>query len=313
MATYFDTGNLPAFNKATVTIGTFDGVHSGHRAILHEVVKHAAQYGGDSVLITFDPHPRTVLFPDQPMEVITPLARKLELIESTGIKHIVVVPFTKQFAMLTAEQYVREFLVATFRPHSLIIGYDHHFGHDRIGNIELLRQLSPIYHYDVVEIPAQLIKDAAVSSTKIRNAVRQGNMEEARLMLGYPYSFAGNVVHGKKLGRTLGYPTANLQPVDAGQVLPGNGIYAVNVKFGGGLYGGMMSIGYNPTTDDSRDVKIEVNIFEFDGDIYGQEIEVLVLKKLRDELKFKSLERLIDQLKIDRENSIKVHYIANDN
>lgn len=313
MATYFDIGSLPAFHNATVTIGTFDGVHSGHRAILHEVVKHAEREGGDSVLVTFDPHPRKVLFPQQSMGVITPLSRKLELIESTGIKHIVVVPFTMEFAMLTAEQYVRDFLVGTFHPRSLIIGYDHHFGHDRAGNIELLRRLSPVYGYDVVEIPAQLIKDAAVSSTKIRNAVRQGNMEDARLMLGHPYSFIGSVVHGKKLGRTLGYPTANLQPVNADQVLPGNGIYAVNVIFGGGLYGGMMSIGYNPTVDDSQDLKIEVNIFDFDGDIYGEEIEVIVLKKLRDELKFKSLDRLIDQLRIDRENSIKVHYIANDN
>ncbi|MBX2905553.1 MAG: bifunctional riboflavin kinase/FAD synthetase [Taibaiella sp.] len=313
MAIYSDIGKLPAFHNATITIGTFDGVHSGHRAILNEVVKHARQAGGESVLITFDPHPRKVLFPGQPLGIITPLRRKLELIESTGIDHIVVVPFTPEFAALDAESYVRDFLVGKFRPASLVIGYDHHFGHDRRGDIDLLRELAPASSFDVVEIPAQLIKDAAVSSTKIRNAIRQGHMEDARLMLGHAYSFSGKVVHGKKLGRTLGYPTANLDPTEEDQVLPGNGIYAVNVYYNGGLYGGMMSIGYNPTVDESDDLKIEVNMFDFDADIYGCVIEVVVLKKLREELKFKSLERLIDQLKIDRENSIKVHYIANDN
>lgn len=313
MAIYFDIGRLPAFNNATVTIGTFDGVHSGHRAILNEVVKHAEKTGGDSVLITFDPHPRKVLFADQPMSIITPLNKKLELIADTGIGHIVVVPFTQEFAGLSAEAYVRDFLVGVFHPASVVIGYDHHFGHDRRGNIDLLRELAPACGFEVVEIPAQLIKDAAVSSTKIRNAIRLGNMEDARLMLGHAFSFTGKVVHGKKIGRQLGYPTANLELVDADQVLPGNGIYAVNVRYNGGLYGGMMSIGYNPTVDESSDLKIEVNIFDFDEDIYGESIEVVVLKKLRDELKFKSLDRLIDQLKIDRENSIRVHYIANDN
>ena len=313
MAIYFDIGRLPAFKNATVTIGTFDGVHSGHRAILNEVVKHAEKTGGDSVLITFDPHPRKVLFPDQSMSIITPLGRKLELIAETGIGHVVVVPFTHEFAGLSAEAYVRDFLVGVFHPRSVVIGYDHHFGHDRKGNIEVLRQLAPDCGFDVVEIPAQLIRDAAVSSTIIRNAIRLGNMEDARLMLGHPFLFAGRVVHGKKLGRTLGYPTANLELVDADQVLPGNGIYAVNVRNNGGLYGGMMSIGYNPTVDETSDLKVEVNIFDFDSDIYGEEIEVVVLKKLREELKFKSLERLIDQLKIDRENSIRVHFVANDN
>lgn len=313
MAIFYDTKALPTFDRAVITIGTFDGVHSGHKAILNEVVKHAEAVGGESVLITFDPHPRKVLFPDQGMGIITPLAQKLELISAIGIKHIVVVPFTKEFSELSASEYISDFLCGVFRPHTVIIGYDHKFGCDRSGDINLLRAMAPDRGYEVVEIPAHMIQDATVSSTKIRNAIRMGDMESARLMLGRPYSFPGRVVHGKKLGRTLGYPTANLEKTDTDQTLPGNGIYAVNVHYNGGLYGGMMSIGYNPTVSDTPELKIEVNIFDFDKDVYGEILEVVVLKKLRDELKFKSLDRLMDQLRVDKENSMKWHYIANDN
>jgi riboflavin kinase/FMN adenylyltransferase len=306
MAVFYEIEQLPVFHKAAITIGTFDGVHNGHKAILQEVVSHAKAASGESILLTFEPHPRKVLFPNQPLGIITPLQQKLQLIADTGIKHIVVVPFTAAFAAMTATEYIKQFIVQIFRPHSIIIGYDHHFGHDRTGNINLLRQYAPECNYEIAEIPAQLISAAAVSSTKIRNAIISGHLSNANAMLGRYYSFMGRVVHGNKLGRTIGYPTANLQLIDPDQVTPANGIYAVKVLYGGTMYGGMMSIGYNPTVTNSKDVKIEVNIFDFEQDIYGQELEVMVVSKLRDEEKFASLEALQQQLHTDKEASLKL-------
>lgn len=306
MAVFYDMERLPVFHKAVVTIGTFDGVHEGHKAILQEVVAHACSTGGESVLLTFEPHPRKVLFPSQPLGIITPLEKKLQLITETGIQHIVVVPFTKEFAALSATEYIEQFIVRKFQPHSIVIGYDHHFGHDRTGDMKLLEQYAPKYNFELVEIPPQLIHEATVSSTKIREAIMAGNIEEANLMLGREYSLTGAVVHGNKLGRTLGYPTANLQPVENEQVVPGNGIYAVKAIHDKKEYGGMMSIGYNPTVTNKKELRIEVNIFDFDKDIYGDPLEVLFIKKLRDERKFKSLVELTAQLAADKEATLRV-------
>ena len=304
MAVFFEIDHLPAFRKAAITIGTFDGVHNGHKAILKEVVNHASAAGGESILLTFEPHPRKVLFPDQPIGIITPLKQKIQLILDTGIRHIVVVPFTSFFANMTAEEYISNFIVQRFHPHSIIIGYDHHFGHDRAGDISLLRQFAKQFNYEIAEIPAQLIAEAAVSSTKIRNAILSGNISEANAMLGRIYSFVGRVVHGNKIGRTIGYPTANLQLNHPDQVLPGNGIYSVKVIYNSSVYIGMMSIGYNPTVTTTRDIKIEVNIFDFDHDIYDCDIEVCVVAKLRDEKKFESLDALKLQLHSDKVDTI---------
>ncbi len=306
MAVFRNMDDLPVFHKAAITIGTFDGVHTGHRAILNEVVAHAEVSGGESVLLTFEPHPRKVLFPGQPIGIITPLQKKLELIAAIGIQHIVVVPFTKQFADLSATEYIEHFLVEKFHPQSIVIGYDHRFGHDRTGDINLLRSFAPRCGFDLVEIPAQLIEQAAVSSTKIRNAIVAGHIGEANMMLGRPYSLEGIVVAGNQLGRTIGYPTANLSPVEAEQVLPGNGIYAVEALHAGVRYDGMMSIGFNPTVTDKKELKMEVNIFEFDKDIYGQVLEVFFIEKLRDEQKFDSLEALTAQLRADKLATMKV-------
>jgi riboflavin kinase/FMN adenylyltransferase len=304
MAVYHGTGALPSFNNAVVTIGTFDGVHKGHRAILQNVAERATAARGESVLITFDPHPRKLLFPNESLGIITPLAQKLELVQSIGIQHVVVVPFTREFASLSARGYIEEFLVRHFSPHTIIIGYDHRFGNDRTGNISLLQELAPQFGYKVLEIPAQLIDQAAVSSTKIRNAVMSGNAVEATSMLGRPYSFAGRVVHGRQLGRQLGYPTANLVMADADQVVPGIGVYAVRVKSNGHLYGGMMSVGKNPTVSDTDELKIEVNIFDFNADIYGEIIGVFIENKIRNEMKFNSLEDLKSEIDSDKVKSL---------
>ena len=306
MAVFTNIQDLPRFNNAIITIGTFDGVHQGHKVILKEVVDHATEVGGESVLLTFEPHPRKLLFPDQPLGIITPLHKKIELIQEAGIKHIVVVPFTKEFSALSAQEYIKNFIVDVFQPHSIIIGYDHHFGHDRMGNIDLLRAWSGEYGYHLVEIPAQLIDEAAVSSTKIRNAILAGRVDDAAHMLGRHYTLAGTVVHGNKLGRTIGYPTANLSPLDREQIIPGLGIYAINAHHGDQLYHGMLSIGYNPTVTDKKELRIEANLFDFDKDIYEDELELVFIKKMRNEEKFASLDALMGQLHKDKENTLKI-------
>lgn len=306
MAIYYDINRLPAFRNAVITVGTFDGVHRGHRVILNEVIRNARRAMGESVLITFNPHPRKLLFPYQPLGILTPLPSKLRLIQEAGIDHVVVVPFTPEFARLTVKDYIEKFLVKLFQPHSIVIGYDHRFGQDRLGDINTLRHYSPKYDYNLVEIPAQLIDEAAISSTRVRKTLKEGRIEDATALLGHTYSIAGTVVAGRQLGRTIGYPTANVALTDHDQIMPAMGIYTVKVKIEGVTYGGMLSIGYNPTVTDKKEIKTEVNIFDFDRDIYGCEIEVSFLKKMRDELKFDSLDGLKAQLHVDKAESLAI-------
>jgi len=304
MAVFYNIEHLPDFNNPVLTIGTFDGVHYGHKTILQEVVTHAHQVDGESIVITFEPHPRKLLFPNQPLRLITPLEEKLKLIEATGIRHIVVAPFTKEFSQLSAREYISQFLVKRFHPQTIIIGYDHHFGHDRTGDINLLKDLQDEFHYKVIEIPPQLIDEATVSSTKIRNALNEGRVHDAAHMLERSYTLNGRVIEGRKIGRTIGYPTANLQPLDFDQLIPANGIYAVRVTYNGQSFGGMLSIGFNPTVTNEKKLHIEVNIFDFDETIYGEVIEISFVKWLRAEEKFASLEELKQQLALDKENAL---------
>lgn len=306
MAVYYNIDTLPAFRKAVITIGTFDGVHLGHKTILQEVVKHAREVNGESVLITFEPHPRKVLFPGTSLKLLTPLDEKIELLTAEGIEHIVVAPFTKEFSRLSAGDYISDFLVGYFNPDSIVIGYDHHFGHDRSGNIQLLQQLATQYNYKVYEIPAQLIDEAAVSSTKIRNALTNGDVKDAAHMLGRHFSISGTVITGAQLGRTIGYPTANIQPIDEDQLIPAIGIYAVLVLWQGREYKAMLSIGNNPTVSDTKELHIEANIFDFNADIYGETLKVSFVEKLRDEVKFDSIELLTQQLHKDKEATLKI-------
>jgi riboflavin kinase/FMN adenylyltransferase len=304
MAVFYNIEHLPDFNNPVLTIGTFDGVHYGHKKILQEVVTHAHEVDRESIVVTFEPHPRKLLFPNQPLRLITPLEEKLKLIEATGIRHIVVAPFTKEFSQLSAREYISQFLVERFHPQTIIIGYDHHFGHDRTGDINLLKDLQDEFHYKVIEIPPQLIDEATVSSTKIRNALNEGRVHDAAHMLERSYVLNGRVIEGRKIGRTIGYPTANLQPLDFDQLIPANGIYAVRVTYNGQSFGGMLSIGFNPTVTNEKKLHIEVNIFDFDETIYGEVIEISFVKWLRAEEKFASLEELKQQLALDKENAL---------
>lgn len=306
MAIFLNTDDLPSFKNPVITIGTFDGVHKGHDVILQQVVAHAKQVNGESVLLTFEPHPRKLLFPDQPLKLITPLLQKLELITNAGIDHVVVVPFTRTFANLSAEEYILDFLVKKFCPNSIIIGYDHQFGHDRRGNIKLLEAHADDCKYQVYEIPAQLIDEAAVSSTKIRHALQDGHVNEATHMLGRPYSITGKVIKGAQLGRTIGYPTANIQPSDPEQLIPANGAYAIKAKYGNNIYDGMLNIGIRPTVSKELTLHIEANLFDFTGDLYDHQLEIFFIDRLRNEEKFSSIDALKEQLGKDKVAAQKV-------
>ena len=296
MAVFYRTDNLPSFRNPVLTIGTFDGVHKGHQAILRDVVHQAAAIDGESILITFEPHPRKLIYPEQSLQLLTTLDEKIKLIEATGIRHIVVTPFNADFASLTADEYIRDFLVKKFQPQNIVIGYDHRFGHDRTGNLDLLQSLSAQYGFIVNEIPAQKIDEAAVSSTKIRKALHNGDVNGAQAMLGRAYTLSGTVVTGAQIGRKLGFPTANVQPTDADQLIPANGVYAVLAKVNGTQYKAMLNIGIRPTVTTELKLYIEAHLFDFAEDIYGKELELSFVARLRDEQKFPSLEALREQL-----------------
>ncbi len=311
MKVYNNIEALPQFNKAVVTIGTFDGVHLGHQQIIAQLKKEALRIGGETVLVTFDPHPRKVVSAKS-LQLINTLPEKIELLEQQGIDNLVIVPFTLQFAGQTANQYIEDFLVKRFRPHTVIIGYDHRFGKDRNGDFHLLEKYAREHAFELIEIPVHVIDEASISSTKIRHALLDGNLEEASRFLGYDYFFEGLVTEGNKLGRTIGYPTANLQPQTEDKLIPGNGVYAVTVDIINDLnnflqhkpYKGMMNIGVRPTVDGTKRV-IEVNIFDFDADIYGATLRVHLKKYLRGEQKFNGLDALKEQLAKDKIGALK--------
>lgn len=306
MKVHYDINQLPVFKNAVVTIGTFDGVHTGHQQIIHTLKEAAAKAGGESVIITFHPHPRKVVSSAVTgIRLITTLSERIELIAKSGVDHLVVVPFTDYFANQTAEEYICDFLVDKFHPHTIIIGYDHRFGKERSGDYKLMEAKAAEYHYQLMEIPVHLLDTIKVSSSNIREAILHGRVEEANKLLGYTFFFEGEVVHGDKIGRTIGYPTANLKSTDEEKIVLGDGIYAVYAEVGGVRYKAMMSIGFRPTVNGKKRV-VEVNIFDFETEIYSQVIRVYVKKYLRSEVKFNGLEALKQQLHQDKVDSLAV-------
>lgn len=295
---------LPPFKNAVITIGTFDGVHEGHQKIIDALIKETKKAGGESVIITFDPHPRKIVNPSEPLQLINTLSEKTELLAKAGIDHLVVVPFTSRFADQSAEEYIETFLIGHFHPATIIIGYDHHFGKGRKGNYKLLEEKAAEFNYTLLEIPKHVLDEIGVSSTKIRNALLQSDIDTANKLLGYDFFFEGNVIEGDKLGRQLGYPTANLEYTDIEKIRLGHGVYAVYVEINGVTKKGMLSIGNRPTLTDSNE-RIEVNIFDWDKEIYGQTLRVIVKKYLRPQEKYDSLEALIQQLHRDKKESLR--------
>jgi len=321
MKLYRDVDQLPPFRNAVVTIGTFDGVHEGHRKILEHLKQEAEKINGETVIITFHPHPRKVVSSSiLGIRLINTLNEKIELLEEAGVDNLAIVPFTEVFANQSAEDYIQNFLIKKFHPHTIIIGYDHRFGRDRLGDYRLLEKMAPIYNYILKEIPKHMLDEIDISSTNIREAIIHSDIETANKLLGYDFFFEGMVVNGDKLGRKLGYPTANLKITDEEKIVPGNGIYAVYVEVRGqksevgsqtsGImhqtsYKGMMSIGFRPTVDGKKRV-IEVNIFDFNEEIYGEIIRVYIKKYLRAEIKFDNLDELVKQIGNDKTESLKV-------
>jgi riboflavin kinase/FMN adenylyltransferase len=328
MQVHRSINNLPRFKNSVVTIGTFDGVHLGHQQIIKQLKEEAEKINGETIIITFHPHPRSVIKTATPVYLLTTLEEKISLLSSFGIDHLIVVPFDKNFSEQTPEEYVVNFLFEKCRPHTLIIGYDHRFGKNRAGDYHLLERFGKELGFSVKEIPEQLINDITVSSTRIREALLAGEIETANSYLGYNYFFEGMVVDGNKLGRTLGYPTANIIIHDEDKLVPANGIYVaeaeINVPSTGNgqqltvetidtglqravhsaqLLQGMMSIGVRPTIN-GKDRTIEMNIFNFSEDIYGRTMKVFVCKYLRSEEKFNTLEELVKQIDIDKQNSL---------
>ncbi|HEU4469483.1 MAG TPA: riboflavin biosynthesis protein RibF [Flavisolibacter sp.] len=295
--------SLPPFRHAVITIGTFDGVHEGHKKIIEALKREAAAVKGESIIVSFDPHPRKIVNPSGHLQLINTLEEKTRLLDLAGIDHLVIVPFTQEFAALTADEYIASFLVGRFKPHTIIIGYDHHFGKGRQGNFSLLEQQSSRFGYRLLEIPKYILDEIGVSSTKIRKALLESRVETAGRLLGYDFFFEGIVVHGDKLGRQLGYPTANLRYTDEDKIRLGHGVYAVYVDIEGERRKGMLSIGDRPTLTGS-DERIEVNIFDWSQDIYDQKLRVFVKKFLRPQEKYATLDALKEQLALDKKNSL---------
>ena len=305
MKIYNHIDEFEAIPNACVTIGTFDGVHIGHQKIISRLQEVATQHGGETVILTFFPHPRMILHPDdQNIKLISTLNEKAAKLAEHGIDHLIITPFTRDFSNLSPEEYIREILVNKIGIKQIVIGYDHRFGKDRKGGLEELQHFSADFTYMVEEIPEQDINDVAVSSTKIRNAILSGDVETANDFLGYPFQLSGKVIKGDQIGRTLGFPTANLFIEEAYKLIPSDGIYAVRLDIMNGnepaeQVAGMAYIGDRPTIN-GMSRNIEVNMFDFNKDIYGRMIRMQFLKYLRGDQKFNSLDELKEQLKRDK-------------
>jgi riboflavin kinase/FMN adenylyltransferase len=323
MKVHYDIDHLPLFKNAVVTIGTFDGVHTGHVQIINQLKKEAINIGGETVIITFDPHPRMIIQGEKKhpggIKLINTLDEKIELLSKKGIDHLVVVPFTASFSEQSAEEYIRDFVVTKFHPHTIIIGYDHRFGKNRQGDYKLLESYQSVGNFMVKEIPEYVLNHLIISSTIIRKALNEGDIKTANDYLGYHYFFEGIVIEGNKLGNTIGYPTANLQITDPYKLVPGSGVSAVKISVlnqpqeipansyhspGISLLNGMMNIGIRPTIGGTTQV-IEVNIFDFNQNLYGRNLRIYMHQFLRQEMKFDGLDSLKAQLARDKIDAIK--------
>jgi riboflavin kinase/FMN adenylyltransferase len=306
MRVYNNIDEFTAVNNAVVTIGTFDGVHIGHRKIISGIKELAESSGGETVILTFFPHPRMILHPeDESLKLITTIAEKAELMEQLGVDHLIITPFSRDFSNQSAESYIRDVLVNKIGTKKIVVGYDHRFGKDRQGGFEDLQRLGPVYGFDVVEIPEQDINEVAISSTRIRNALLSGDIDLANTFLGYPFFITGKVVRGDQIGRQIGYPTANIVVEEKYKLIPGDGIFAVSVIIAGQKYKGMAYIGSRPTVN-GLTRNIEVNIFDFNEEIYNQTIRMEFHHYIRGDVKFSSLDELKIQLAQDKVDVLKV-------
>ncbi len=291
-----------------VTIGTFDGVHLGHQKVILRLREFARQHDGETVIFTFHTHPRLVTAPNgSNLRLLTTLNEKINLFEKYGIDHLIVYTFDKSFSELTYSEFVEKILVEKIKTHCLVVGYDHKFGKNREGGFDYLKKCAEKHKFEIERLDALLVDEDSVSSTKIRNALENGQIEKANHYLGYQFTLHGTVVEGNHLGRKLGFPTANLESSDKHKIIPGYGVYAVKVELGGVEYNGMLNIGTRPTINNNADNRsIEVHIFDFESNIYGKEITLKFVGKIRDEQKFDTIELLSIQLKKDKKTALSI-------
>ncbi|MEO5910433.1 MAG: bifunctional riboflavin kinase/FAD synthetase [Pelobium sp.] len=327
MKIYHHINDFKKLGHAVVTIGTFDGVHLGHQKIISKLVEEAKSNQGEAVILTFFPHPRMILNPgDDQLKMINTMNEKAMLLDKLGVDHLIITPFTRDFSNQTPEQYIKTILIDQIGMKEMVIGYDHRFGKDRSGGLNELQHFGEIYHYHVDEIPEQDIHELVISSTRIRKALAKGDVDNANELMGHPFTLSGKVIKGDQIGRTLGYPTANLFIAESYKIIPSDGIYAVeveiqeirnknqelhnpffpenqNTKIKNQKYHGMAYIGHRPTIN-GMSQNIEVNIFDFSGDIYHQTIKMNFLHFIRHDVKFEGLEKLIEQLGKDKESTL---------
>ena len=310
MQVHYNIDELPLIEQSVITIGSFDGVHTGHAAILNQLKFEAAKIRGETVVITFHPHPRKILHALEAPSLLTSLDERIRLFQKTGIDHLVIVPFDLRFSELEASEYIDQILVGHFHPKVIVIGFDHRFGKERKGDYLLLKTMGEQLGYEVVEIPEKILKDSKISSTNIRKTLMEGRISETTMLLGYYYQLEGLVIRGDQLGRTLGFPTANMAITETEKLIPTTGVYAVNVKIKKADQTieakGMMNIGYRPTVN-GKERRIEVNIFDFNEDIYDRTICVELIAFIRNEMKFSGLDALKAQLAADKEQISLIH------
>ncbi|MBT4709605.1 MAG: bifunctional riboflavin kinase/FAD synthetase [Flavobacteriaceae bacterium] len=297
--------NFSINSESIITLGTFDGVHKGHQKILKKLIKEAKKLNLESIVLTFFPHPRTVLNPNFPLKLINTINERTRLFEKSGIDTLITHPFDKNFSELTPEKFVKDILVNKLNIKKILIGYDHRFGKNRTAGIKDLKTLGLKYNFKVIEISVQEQNNVSISSTKIRNSIIQGNIKKAKSYLGYDFSLKGKVVKGNEIGRTIGFPTANLEIEENYKLIPKNGVYLIYTILEKQVFFGMMNIGVKPTLKIEKE-SIEVNLFDWEKDIYGEFIEVFILDYIRDETKFDSLTDLTDQIKIDKKTCLKL-------
>jgi riboflavin kinase/FMN adenylyltransferase len=301
MKIYRSLEDIPPISHPVVTTGTFDGVHLGHQKVLSRITEIAKRNNGETLLLTFYPHPRMVLQPtDNDLKLLNTQEEKIELLRHAGLNHLVVIPSTKAFSRLSALEYVRDILVNKIGVKTLVIGYNHHFGRNREGSFEQLVEYGSIYNFSIEEIPAQEIDHLEVSSTKIRNALNEGNVKAAAIYLGRNYGLKGTIIKGKQLGKAIGFPTANIDIGDKYKLIPKNGVYAVEVNIDNKIYKGMLNIGVRPTFNTDNVISVEVHIFNLDEDIYHKTISVSFVDRIRDEKEFSGADELKKQLGEDK-------------
>jgi riboflavin kinase/FMN adenylyltransferase len=294
--------------KPVVTLGIFDGVHLGHMALLDRVVSSAREANGEAVVITFSPHPRIILDKDSSsLTFLTTLEEKTALLGKAEVDHLIIIEFTREFSSIAACDFVRDILVEKIGAKHLIIGYNHHFGRKGEGNFDTVRQCTESLDFKVEQVQGLQLDGGAISSSLVREALMHGRLEEANKLLGYSYSLSGKVIEGRKIGRSIGFPTANIKPSDQHKLIPCKGVYATEVRLGGKTFQGMLNIGSNPTVNSDDSLRsIEVHILNFSGDIYGSDISVVFMKRLRDEIRFDSVEKLVIQMELDKQCTIQL-------